>query len=159
MFANQIIQLILKSENMCCVVFEVSYLHHSHSSYCRCAVKTKTMDKSFKYFSHYFKEIQTTRDKFKDYIIREEPETVKLIEMDDFGQNIFEGNEKQENSVDEKSQLIEKVLELSRTLDDINVKLVAVKKDSVRLEEENKVIENYVENLMLQSKTFGPATL
>ena len=117
------------------------------------------MDKSLKYFSHYFKEIQTTRDKFKDYIIREEPETVKLIEMDDFGQNIFEGNEKQENSVDEKSQLIEKILELSRTLDDINVKLVAVKKDSVRLEEENKVIENYVENLMLQSKTFGPATL
>ena len=116
------------------------------------------MAKSLKYFSHYFKEIQTTGDKFKDYIIREEPETVKLIEMDDFGQNILEENEKQENSVDEKSQLIEKVLELGRTLDDINVKLVAVKKDSVRLEEENKVIENYVENLMLQSKTFRPAT-
>ena len=142
-----------------CVLGVMSYLHHSHSSDYRCAVQTQTMDKSLKYFSHYFKEIQTTRDKFKDYIIREEPETVKLIEMDDFGQNIFEGNEKQEHSVDEKSQLIEKVLELSRTLDDIKVKLVAVKKDSVRLEEENKVIENYVENLMLQSKTFGPATL
>ena len=115
------------------------------------------MAKSLKYFSHYFKEIQTTGDKFKDYIIREEPETVKLIEMEDFGQNILAGNEKQENTVDEKSQLIEKVLELGRTLDDINVKLVAVKKDSVRLEEENKVIENYV-NLMLQSKTFRPAT-
>ena len=117
------------------------------------------MAKSLKYFSHYFKEIQTTGDKFKDYIIRDEPETVKLIEMDDFGPNILEGNEKQEEkSVDEKSQLIEKVLELGRTLDDINVKLVAVKKDSVRLDEENKVIENYVENLMLQSKTFRPAS-
>ena len=117
------------------------------------------MDKSLKYFSHYFKEIQTTRDKFKDYIIREEPETAKLIEMDDFAQNIFEENEKEERSVDEKSQLIEKVLELTRTLDDINVKLVAVKNDSVRLEEENKVLENYVENLMLQSKTFRAAIL
>ena len=68
-------------------------------------------------------------------------------------------NEKEERSVDEKSQLIEKVLELTRTLDDINVKLVAVKNDSVRLEEENKVLENYVENLMLQSKTFRPAIL
>ena len=116
------------------------------------------MAKSLKYFSHYFKEIQTTGDKFKDYIIREEPETVKLIEMADLGQNIFEGNEDQENAVDEKSQLVEKVLELCRTLDDINVKLVAVKRDSVRLEEENKVIENYVENLMLQSKTFRLAT-
>merc|ERR1711881_130943 len=94
-----------------------------------CSVKT--MAKSLKYFSHYFKEIQTTGDKFKDYIIREEPETVKLIEMDDFGPNILEENEKQEKSVDEKAQLIEKVLELGRTLDDINVKLVAVKRDSV----------------------------
>ena len=118
----------------------------------------ETMAKSLKYFSHYFKEIQTTRDKFKDYIIREEPETVKLIEMNDIGQNILEGNAKQENTLDEKSQMIEKVLELGRTLDDINVKLVAVKRDSVRLEEENKVIENYVENLMVQSKTFRPAT-
>ena len=116
------------------------------------------MAKSLKYFSHYFKEIQTTRDQFKDYIIREEAETVKLIEMDDFGPNILEGKNKPENSVDEKSQLVEKVLELGRTLDDINVKLLAVKKDTVRLEEENKVIEKYVENLMAQSKTFGSAT-
>ena len=138
--------------------FEISNLHKRvHSSDCRCALET--MDKSLKYFSHYFKEIQTTRDKFKDYIIREEPETAKLIEMDDFAQNIFEENEKEERSVDEKSQLIEKVLELTRTLDDINVKLVAVKNDSVRLEQENKVLENYVENLMLQSKTFRPAIL
>ena len=113
------------------------------------------MAKSLKYFSHYFREVQSTKDKFKDYIIRDEPEMVRLIEMDDFTKNIARG--KEERSTDEKSNIQAKILELGNTLDDINRKLIDVKRDAARLEEENKVIDNYVENLMRQSKTFGPA--
>ena len=119
------------------------------------------MAKSLKYFSHYFKEIQTTKDKFKEYIIRDDSEAVKLIEMNDFTSSITEENDahEEEESIDERSKILEKILDLGKTLDDINRKLVDVKRDAARLEAENKVIEDYVENLMNQSKTFGPANL
>ena len=119
------------------------------------------MAKSLKYFSHYFREVQSTKDKFKDYIIREEPEMVRLIEMDDFANNITTEDDinEEKRKTDEKSKVLAKILELGKTLDEINRKLIDVKNDTARLEEENKVIDDYVENLMRQSKTFGPANI
>ena len=141
-----------------------SYLFIISQSLCHSGAHSslkRTMAKSLKYFSHYFKEIQTTKDKFKEYIIRDDSEAVKLIEMNDFTSSITEENDahEEEESIDERSEILEKILDLGKTLDDINRKLVDVKRDAARLEAENKVIEDYVENLMNQSKTFGPANL
>ena len=114
------------------------------------------MSKSLKYFSHYFQEIQTTKDKFKDYIIRNEPESQKLIELSDLKLN---DDDYEEESGDEKSLLIKTILEMSRTLDDISNKIADIKKDTIRLKQENEVIDEYVSNLMEQSKTFEPTDL
>ena len=114
------------------------------------------MSKSLKYFSHYFQEIQTTKDKFKDYIIRNEPESEKLIELSDLRLN---DEDYEEESGDEKSLLIKTILEMSRTLDDISNKIADIKKDTIRLKQENQVIDEYVSNLMEQSKTFEPTDL
>ena len=48
---------------------------------------------------------------------------------------------------------------MSRTLDDITNKIADVKKDTIRLKQENEVINEYVANLMEQSKTFEPTDL
>ena len=114
------------------------------------------MAKSLKYFSHYFQEIQTTKDKFKDYIIRNDQESEKLIELADMKLDV---EDKEEEVLDEKAELIKKILEMSRTLDDITNKIADVKKDTIRLKQENEVINEYVANLMEQSKTFEPTDL
>ena len=112
------------------------------------------MAKSLKYFSHYFQEVQTTKDKFKDYISRNEPESEKLIELSDIKVAIQD-----EPEVDEKQELINRIMEMSRTLDDITNKIADVKKDTLRLTGENEVMDEYLANLMAQSKTFEPANL
>ena len=115
------------------------------------------MSKSLKYFSHYFQEIQTTRDKFKNYIARNEPESEKLIELTD----INVGFEKDDTitNVDEKEALIKSIMEMSRTLDDITNKTADIKKDTTRLKQENDVLDEYIANLMQQSKTFEPTLM
>ena len=82
-----------------------------------------------KYFSHYKKEIQTTKAKFKDYIARNDSETENLIESKDFsgGKDNMEveaGGTKMEvevvslqNSIeddplDEKARLIRDILKI-----------------------------------------------
>ena len=131
------------------------------------------MEKSLKYFSHYYKEIQTTKAKFKDYIARNDAETEKLIELKDFsGKDIEVAKndiEKQIHDEDisvtepaddeplhEKSRLIRDIKELSLTLEDLTLKMVDVKTDTTKLKDENAVIDEYVVNLMEQSKTFEP---
>ena len=64
-----------------------------------------------------------------------------------------------EEVLDEKAELIKNILEMSRTLDDITNKIADVKKDTIRLKQENEVINEYVANLMEQSKTFEPTDL
>merc|ERR1712202_53242 len=134
------------------------------------STKNLIMEKSLKYFSHYYKEIQTTKDKFKGYIARNESESEKLIELKDFSgkendvaesdlgiENVAEvtpvTKPAEEEPVDEKSRLIR---ELNLTLEDLTQKIVAVKTDTTKLKEENVVIDEYVANLIEQSKTFEP---
>ena len=131
------------------------------------------MEKSLKYFSHYYKEIQTTKAKFKDYIARNDAETEKLIELKDFSgkDNEVAANENEiqihdedisvtepadDEPHDEKSRLIRDIKELSLTLEDLTQKMVDVKTDTTKLKDENAVIDEYVVNLMEQSKTFEP---
>ena len=115
------------------------------------------MAKSLRYFSHYFQEIQTTKEKFKDYIIRNEAETEKLIELTDLKPVL--NDLVSEEPLGEKAVLIKNIQEMSRTLDDITNKIADIKKDTIRLKQENEVIDEYVLNLMEQSKTFEPTKL
>ena len=109
-----------------------------------------------KYFSHYFQEIQTTKDKFRDYINRNDSETEKLIEMSELTDLKQEDTE---TNVDEKTAAIRRIREMARTLDDISTKIADVKEETTRLTQENAVLDEYILNLMEQSKTFEPAKL
>ena len=130
------------------------------------------MEKSMKYFSHYFQEIQTTKEKFRDYINRSEPEGERLIELADLKQDISEvediaeadegledGEEGAEYGEDEKAALIARIEEMARTLDDISNKMADIKEETLRLRQENTVMDEYILNLMEQTKTFEPAKL
>ena len=124
-----------------------------------------------KYFSHYFQEIQTTKEKFRDYINRSEPEGERLIELADLKQDISEvedsaeadareaAGEGAEYGEDEKAALIARIEEMARTLDDISNKMADIKEETLRLRQENSVMDEYILNLMEQTKTFEPAKL
>ena len=109
-----------------------------------------------KYFSHYFQEIQTTKDKFREYINRNDSETEKLIEMSEWTDIKQEDTEA---NGDEKTATIRRIREMARTLDDISTKIADVKEETIRLTLENAVLDEYILNLMEQSKTFEPAKL
>ena len=111
-----------------------------------------------KYFSHYFQEIQTTKDKFRDYINRSDSESEKLIEMSELS-DLKQEDVIKEAVVDEKTAAIKRIREMARTLDDISIKMSDVKEETIRLTQENEVIDEYILNLMEQSKTFEPARL
>ena len=131
----------------------------------------RVMEKSMKYFSHYFQEIQTTKEKFRDYINRSEPEGERLIELADLKQDISEvediaeagsreaADEGAEYGEDEKAALIARIEEMARTLDDISNKMADIKEETLRLRQENSVMDEYILNLMEQTKTFEPAKL
>ena len=124
-----------------------------------------------KYFSHYFQEIQTTKEKFRDYINRGEPEGERLIELADLKQDISEvedsaeagareaADEGVEYGEDEKAALIARIEEMARTLDDISNKMADIKEETLRLRQENSVMDEYILNLMEQTKTFEPTKL
>ena len=109
-----------------------------------------------KYFGLYFQEIQTTKDKFRDYINRNDSETEKLIEMSEISDL---KQEDMDANVDEKTTAIKRIREMARTLDDISTKIADVKEETIRLTQENAVLDEYILNLMEQSKTFEPAGL
>ena len=125
----------------------------------------RVMEKSMKYFSHYFQEIQTTKEKFRDYINRGEPEGERLIELADLKQDISEvedsaeADEGVEYGEDEKAALIARIEEMARTLDDISNKMANIKEETLRLRQENSVMDEYILNLMEQTKTFEPTKL
>ena len=125
----------------------------------------RVMEKSMKYFSHYFQEIQTTKEKFRDYINRSEPEGERLIELADLKQDISEvedvaeADEEADYGEDEKAALIARIEEMARTLDDISNKMADIKEETLRLRQENTVMDEYILNLMEQTKTFEPTKL
>merc|ERR1712086_586995 len=100
-------------------------------------------------------------------------ETEQLIELKDFSGSKNENKENEEQNTEqvdpevvqdavgedplaEKARLIRDIEELNLTLEDLTQKIVIVKADTTKLSEENKVIDEYVVNLMEQTKTFEP---
>ncbi|XP_039546454.1 short coiled-coil protein A isoform X2 [Pimephales promelas] len=61
-----------------------------------------------------------------------------------------------ENQVEqeEKSRLINQVLELQHTLEDLSARVDAVKEENLKLKSENQVLGQYIENLMSASSVF-----
>ncbi|XP_051005278.1 short coiled-coil protein-like [Acomys russatus] len=61
-----------------------------------------------------------------------------------------------ENQVEleEKTQLINQVLELQHTLEDLSARVDAVKEENLKLKLENQVLGQYIENLMSASSVF-----
>ncbi len=64
------------------------------------------------------------------------------------------GNSEEE---EEKQRLIERVLELQSTLDDLSKKVNEVKEDNLKLKSENQILSGYIENLMSASNVFQSA--
>ncbi|XP_076878091.1 short coiled-coil protein B isoform X1 [Brachyhypopomus gauderio] len=60
-----------------------------------------------------------------------------------------------ENQVEfEKTRLINQVLELQNTLEDLSSRVDAVKEENLKLKSENQVLGQYIENLMSASSVF-----
>ncbi|EFB16292.1 hypothetical protein PANDA_013582, partial [Ailuropoda melanoleuca] len=61
-----------------------------------------------------------------------------------------------ENQVEleEKTRLINQVLELQHTLEDLSARVDAVKEEILKLKSENQVLGQYLENLMSASSVF-----
>ncbi|XP_016319721.1 short coiled-coil protein A-like isoform X1 [Sinocyclocheilus anshuiensis] len=61
-----------------------------------------------------------------------------------------------ENQVEqeEKMRLINQVLELQHTLEDLSARVDAVKEENLKLKSENQVLGQYIENLMSASSVF-----
>ncbi|KAM6037342.1 short coiled-coil protein [Chlamydotis macqueenii] len=53
-----------------------------------------------------------------------------------------------------KTLLINQVLELQHTLEDLSAQVDAVKEENLKLKSENQVLGQYIENLMLASSVF-----
>lgn len=58
------------------------------------------------------------------------------------------------DEAEEKEKLIQQVLELQNTLDDLSIRVDSVKEDNVKLRSENQVLGQYIENLMSASSVF-----
>ncbi|XP_060728986.1 short coiled-coil protein A isoform X6 [Tachysurus vachellii] len=56
--------------------------------------------------------------------------------------------------VEEKTRLINQVLELQHTLEDLSARVDAVKEENLKLKSENQVLGQYIENLMSASSVF-----
>lgn len=55
---------------------------------------------------------------------------------------------------EEKRHLINQVLELQNTLDDLSRRVDSVKEENLKLKSENQVLGQYIENLMAASSVF-----
>lgn len=58
---------------------------------------------------------------------------------------------------EEKQRLVERVLELQTTLDDLSKKVNNVKEENLKLKSENQILGGYIENLMSASNVFQSA--
>lgn len=58
------------------------------------------------------------------------------------------------NEEEQKKQLIQEVLELQNTLDDLAQRVDSVKEQNSKLKSENQVLTQYIENLMSSSTIF-----
>ncbi|XP_074597205.1 uncharacterized protein LOC141852198 [Brevipalpus obovatus] len=58
------------------------------------------------------------------------------------------------DEIQEKERLIQQVLELQNTLDDLSLRVDSVKEENLKLRSENQVLGQYIENLMSASSVF-----
>ncbi|XP_042555970.1 short coiled-coil protein B-like [Dipodomys spectabilis] len=56
--------------------------------------------------------------------------------------------------LEEKSRLINQVLKLQHTLEDLSARVDTVKEENLKLKSENQVLGQYIENLMSASSFF-----
>ena len=59
----------------------------------------------------------------------------------------------------EKEELIEKILQLQQTLQDITTRIDGVRNQNQTLREENTVLKEYINNLMLKAGNVGNESL
>ncbi|XP_032886371.1 short coiled-coil protein B-like isoform X1 [Amblyraja radiata] len=59
-----------------------------------------------------------------------------------------------QEELEEKTRLINQVLELQHTLEDLSARVDAVKEENLKLKSENQVLGQYIENLMSASSVF-----
>nr|XP_020466952.1 short coiled-coil protein B isoform X1 [Monopterus albus]XP_020466954.1 short coiled-coil protein B isoform X1 [Monopterus albus] len=65
-----------------------------------------------------------------------------------------DGDLENQAEVEEKTRLINQVLELQHTLEDLSSRVDAVKEENLKLKSENQVLGQYIENLMSASSVF-----
>ncbi|XP_056010463.1 short coiled-coil protein B-like isoform X1 [Ostrea edulis] len=58
------------------------------------------------------------------------------------------------DELEEKQRLINQVMELQNTLDDLSSRVDSVKEENLKLKSENQVLGQYIENLMTASSVF-----
>ncbi|XP_028325821.1 short coiled-coil protein A isoform X1 [Gouania willdenowi] len=66
----------------------------------------------------------------------------------------IDGDLENQVEVEEKTRLINQVLELQHTLEDLSARVDAVKEENLKLKSENQVLGQYIENLMSASSVF-----
>ncbi|XP_057188186.1 short coiled-coil protein A isoform X1 [Triplophysa rosa] len=85
-----------------------------------------------------------------------EPTVVRFRIEDQYRTMNCEIDGDMENQVEqeEKTRLINQVLELQHTLEDLSARVDAVKEENLKLKSENQVLGQYIENLMSASSVF-----
>ncbi|XP_056135902.1 short coiled-coil protein A isoform X1 [Lampris incognitus] len=66
----------------------------------------------------------------------------------------MDGEMENQVEMEEKTRLINQVLELQHTLEDLSARVDAVKEENLKLKSENQVLGQYIENLMSASSVF-----
>ncbi|XP_029950299.1 short coiled-coil protein A isoform X1 [Salarias fasciatus] len=66
----------------------------------------------------------------------------------------IDGDVENQVEMEEKTRLINQVLELQHTLEDLSARVDAVKEENLKLKSENQVLGQYIENLMSASSVF-----
>ncbi|XP_018601854.1 short coiled-coil protein B isoform X2 [Scleropages formosus] len=66
----------------------------------------------------------------------------------------MDGDMENQAELEEKTRLINQVLELQHTLEDLSARVDAVKEENLKLKSENQVLGQYIENLMSASSVF-----
>ncbi|KAF7663207.1 hypothetical protein LDENG_00217030 [Lucifuga dentata] len=66
----------------------------------------------------------------------------------------IDGDMENRAEMEEKTRLINQVLELQHTLEDLSARVDAVKEENLKLKSENQVLGQYIENLMSASSVF-----
>ncbi|KAL6486855.1 hypothetical protein MHYP_G00034810 [Metynnis hypsauchen] len=84
------------------------------------------------------------------------PATQRFRQEDEyFAMNCeMDGDMENQVELEEKTRLINQVLELQHTLEDLSARVDAVKEENLKLKSENQVLGQYIENLMSASSVF-----